>query len=104
MVTDISIWDKINLQKYIYLISVYLKDEITSDDFVEFFLHLRREDSYWMSSSFDNRINFIMDTIFMDIDEYTPEELLDSENEYYIDERELRVRLQKQLDCLNEFI
>ena len=50
MVKSIKFLDKINLQKYIYLIRVYLSNEITASCFVKYFLQIRREDTYWLTS------------------------------------------------------
>jgi beta-N-acetylglucosaminidase len=104
MVNDIKFLDKINLQKYVYLISVFLSNKITAATFVEYFLQIRREDRYWMTSSFDDDVNRIMDAMFLDIDEYNPEELYDPDDKFNIDEDELRRRLKDKLSILNRLI
>lgn len=104
MVTDMKFLDKINLQKYIYLISVFLSNKITDTVFVEYFLQIRREDTYWLTSSFDEEINNIMDEIFLDVDEYNPEELYDPDDKFNINEDELKRRLGDKLSLLNKLI
>ena len=104
MVSGVKHLGKINLQKYIYLISIFLSDKITASVFVEYFLQIRREDTYWMTSSFDDEVNHIMDAIFLDIDEYNPEELYDPNDKFNINENELRMRLDSKLSVLNRLI
>jgi hypothetical protein len=104
MVNGVKLLDKINLQRYIYLISIFLSDKITASVFVEYFLQIRREDTYWMTSSFDDEVIRIMDAIFLDIDEYNPEELYDPNDKFNINENELRMRLDSKLSVLNRLI
>lgn len=104
MVNGIKLLDKINLQKYIYLISVFLSNEIIASALVGHFLQVRREDTYWLTSSFDDEINRILDEIFLDIDEYNPEELYDPNDKFNINENELRRRLDDKLTVLNTLI
>jgi hypothetical protein len=104
MVNGMKLLDKINLQRYIYLISIFLSDKITASVFVEYFLQIRRADTYWMTSSFDDEVNRIMDAIFLDIDEYNPEELYDPNDKFNINENELRMRLDSKLSALNRLI
>jgi len=104
MVSGVKLLDKINLQKYIYLISIFLSDKITDSVFVEYFLQIRREDTYWMTSSFDDEVNHIMDAIFLDIDEYNPEEFYDPNDKFNINVNELRMRLDGNLSVLNRII
>lgn len=104
MVNSIKLLDKINLQRYIYLIGIFLSDKVTASVFVEHFLQIRREDTYWLTSSFDDEVNYIMDSIFLDIDEYNPEELYDPNDKFNISESELRKRLDGKLSVLNSLI
>ncbi len=104
MVNGIKFLDKINLQKYVYLINVFLSNEITASYFVEYFLQIRREDTYWLTSSFDDEVNRIMDAIFLDIDEYNPDELYDPDDKFNINESELRSRLMDKLSVLSKLI
>jgi len=104
MVNGIKFLDKINLQKYVYLISVFLSNEITTSYFVEHFLQIRREDTYWLTSSFDDEVNSIMDAIFLDIDEYNPDELYDPDDKFNINESELKNRLMDKLSVLSKLI
>lgn len=104
MVKSVKILDKINLQKYIYMISIFLSGEISASVFLECFLQIRREDKYWMISSFDEKINRIMDSIFLDLDEYNPEEFYDPNDQFNINEDELKTRLGVKVSILNELI
>ncbi len=93
MVNGIKLLDKINLQRYIYLIGIFLSDKIPASVFIRHFLQIRREDTYWLTSSFDDEVNRIMDAFFLGIDEYNPEELYDPNNKFNINENKLRRRL-----------
>ncbi|MEN5377912.1 colicin immunity domain-containing protein [Sphingobacterium kitahiroshimense] len=104
MVNYIKLLDKINFQKYIYLIDVFLSNEITVSCFLQHFLQTRREDNYWLTSSFDDEVNSIMDSIFLDIDEYNPEELYDPSDGFNINEEELRIRLDNKVSLLKKLI
>lgn len=104
MVNNVKLLDKINLQKYIYLISVFLSKDISTSTFVEYFLQIRREDEYWLTSKFDEEISNIMDSIFLDIDEYNPEELFDPYDKFNIDESELKLRLESKLSSIKALI
>lgn len=104
MVNDIKFLDKINLQKYIYLINAFLANKIDASFFVEYFLQIRRDDTYWLTSSFDDEVNHIMDAIFLDIDEYNPDELYDPNDKFNINEDDLRIRLSEKLSLLNRLI
>ncbi|RYU90153.1 hypothetical protein EWM62_11470 [Mucilaginibacter terrigena] len=84
--------DRIHLQKYIYLMDQFLNDTIGAELFDTIFIQLRREDNYWMSGSFDYLTQKILDTYFLDIDEYTPVHLFEKNDSYNIDEEELKRR------------
>ena len=103
MVKEIKLLDKIHLQKYIYLITSFLSDKIQASAFEEFFILIRRDDSYWLSSSFDDAIGRTLDPIFLDVDEYNPDELYDPNDQFNINENELRKRLTDKLSVLNSF-
>lgn len=100
MVVQISFLDKVHLQKYLFIVNSYLDNSITVSDFVEIFLDIRREDNYWLKSSFDVRVNKILDSMFLDIDEFTPPELFDPADKFNIDENELRQRLNTAVSAL----
>lgn len=104
MVNDIKLLDKINLQKYIYLIEMFLSDKINASMFEEYFLSVRREDKYLMSSSFEDKVNQIMDTMFLDVDEYNPDEFYGPNDKFNINEEELRSRLSRHLALLKNLI
>ncbi|SEO88126.1 self-protective colicin-like immunity [Mucilaginibacter gossypiicola] len=84
--------DKIHLEKYIELITQFLNKQISAKDFETRFLSERREDKYWMSGLFNKDVGQILDTLFLDIDEFTPDELYAENDLYAINEAELRSR------------
>ena len=99
-----NILDKIHLQKYFFVINAYLLKEIEVSEFETIFLKLRREDSYWLSSSFNNEIGSTMDSIFLDIDQFSPDELYDPDDKYNINEKELKERLKDKISILKAFL
>jgi len=62
-----------NFQKYLDLIRGFLSNEITASVFETRFLQLRREDSLWIKSGFDHKAYRILDTLFLEVDEYVPD-------------------------------
>lgn len=104
MKTTIAESDTTNVRKYVQLIEDYLTDRIHVAQFESDFLQIRRDDSYWMSGSFSDTIGRVLNTIFLDVDEYTPDELYNPNDEFTINEQELRSRLQKNLLKLQTII
>ena len=104
MENDIKLLDIVQLQKYIYLIELFVSNQIEANIFDHLFIQIRRDDSYWMSSEFDRRIEEILNTFFLDIDEFSPDELLDPNNKFNINEAELRKRANKTLIKLKELL
>lgn len=104
MKTTIAESDTTNVRKYVQLIEDYLTDRIHVAQFESDFLQIRRDDSYWMSGSFSDTIERVLNTIFLDVDEYTPEELYDPDDTFNINEQELRVRLHDNLQKLKTII
>eukprot|EP01132_Coremiostelium_polycephalum_P005883 gene5883-7323_t len=70
-------------------------DKIDPSDFETAFLQIRRDDSYLLSGLFNKKILKILDTFFLDLDEYNPEELFDSNDKFNINENELKKRALK---------
>ncbi|QQT29463.1 hypothetical protein I6I99_19250 [Sphingobacterium multivorum] len=93
-----------NFQKYLDLIRGFLSKEITSSVFETRFLQLRREDSQWMKSFSDHKGYRILDTLFLDVDEYVPDELYDLRDQFNINELELRKRLSAHLILLEQIL
>ena len=89
--------DEIHLKKYIDLLSMFISEEITVSEFETLFFKIRRDDTYWLSGQFSKNIGKILDTLFLDISDYTPEELFDSNDSINIDLIELRKRVIKAL-------
>ena len=101
MVDEQKYLDAIQIQKYLNLISQFLSREISSDVFERSFLETRRNDSYWMSGSFEKSISQILDSFFLDVDEYVPDDLYDDTNKFNINENKLRERAKNTLERLH---
>jgi hypothetical protein len=99
-----TLLDKIHLQKYIYLIKQFIDGHVKADEFETTFLQVRRNDNYWMSGSFSEDINQTLDTFFLDVDEYTSENLFEDDAKYEINETELKKRAFKTLNSLIDTI
>ena len=103
MVDQASLMDKVHLQKYIYVMKLFLSKKMAASVFEEIFLQIRNDDSYWMSGSFEPEVGKIMDTFFLDVSDYAPDELYDSKDPNDINEAELYRRAGDVLSKLNEF-
>jgi hypothetical protein len=97
---DLNLIDKIHLQKYIYLLSLFINNEIEPSVFEHLFLQIRREDNYWLKGQFNERVSKILDTFFLDVDSYNPNDLFDPEDPFNINEIELKKRANETLDKL----
>ena len=104
MVKDFKLLDKIHLQKYIYMISLFVSQKISASDFEIFFLQIRNEDNYWLSNSFDKKIGKLLDTFFLDISDYTPDDLYDPNDPNDINEVELRKRAKDILEVFHRIV
>jgi hypothetical protein len=100
MVNEKEIIDRMHLQKYIFLIGSFLQKKIDVASFEKIFLKVRHEDSYWMSGLFEEKTNRTLDSIFLDIDEFNPDELYDPSDVFNINESELRDRLTNKMFLL----
>lgn len=96
--------DKIHLQKYIYLLGLFVSNQIDISSFEDLFLKIRREDNYWLSGLFNNKIGKVLDSLFLDVDEYTPDCLFDPNNKFTINETELKKRASESLNTLKKII
>jgi len=93
MVDEKNILDRVCVQKYVYLIDLILSAAI----FDLCFIQVRRKDEYWLTGELDERFSEILNTTFLDVDEYAPSELYDPNSKFNIDETELKNRLEKHL-------
>lgn len=84
--------------------TIFLENKIESSIFEENFLHIRRNDTYLFSSLYDENICSILDTMFLDVDEYCSEEQYDPDYKFNINEAELRKRIEEHLSLLNKFL
>jgi hypothetical protein len=101
---DIKLLDKIHLQKYIYLLNLFVSNQIDVSMFEDLFLQIRREDNYWLSGLFNKEIEKVLDTLFLDIDEYTTDDLFNPNDKFSINETELRKRASEALNKLNSAV
>ncbi|MDR0516484.1 MAG: colicin immunity domain-containing protein [Fibromonadaceae bacterium] len=104
MVERAKLLDRIHLQKYTYMISQLILKEITAKEFQTLFLKIRREDYYWLSGSFEESTVKILDTFFLDVDEYAPDDLYDPDDPYNINEEELYIRAESTLKKLKRAV
>ena len=104
MGNEIKLLDKVQVQKYIYIIELFVLNQIEGNIFDDLYIQIRRDDSYWMSGAFDRRIEEILSTFFLDIDEYAPDELFDPNDKFNINEAELRKRANEVLIKLKKLI
>lgn len=92
MVNENKILDKIHLQKYIYLLSLFVSRDIQASEFETLFLKIRREDPYLMNGLFNDKAGTLLGTFFLDVDEFTSDELYDPSDAFNINEVEFRKR------------
>jgi hypothetical protein len=104
MVNDISFKDEVEMDIYIYIIELFISKQINATVFDELFIQIRSKDTYWMSGAFDKRIGKILDSFFLDIDEYNPDELYDPNDKFNINGDELRIRAIETLTKLKELV
>jgi hypothetical protein len=103
MVKQVKLLDKINVQKYIYLTTLFISEEISTNEFETTFLHIRRNDEYLFKGLFGGEIEQILGTFFLDVSDYTSVELWTPEFEgFSIDEAELRKRAVETIRKLKE--
>jgi len=100
----VSILDKVHLQKYIYVIDLFMSKQIEASDFENLFLQIRREDNYWFSGLFDEKAEKVLNTLFLDISDYAPDSLFDPNDSFDINENTLRERARIAFDKLNTLI
>ncbi len=96
--------DKIHVQKYIYLLTLFVSGKIDASILENLFLQIRREDSYWLSGQFNEKILTVLNAFFLDVDEYNPDDLFDPSDKFNIDQVELTKRANKALEGLSGLI
>nr|WP_294875441.1 colicin immunity domain-containing protein [uncultured Pedobacter sp.] len=113
MVNDIKLLDKIHLQKYLYLLSLLCSGKIEVSEFEQVFLQIKAQDEYWLLGKFDERIGKVLDTLYLDVRDYSLDYLYDrddfinvnlidfNENEVKIRAKEAFQKLQK-LQSINK--
>ncbi len=101
---DIKLLDKVHVQPYIYLFTLLISNQIEATVFETLFLQVRREDKYWFSGQFDERVSGILDRFFLDVDAYVPGDLFNSNDKLDIDEVEFRKRAGNTLSKLKDLM
>ena len=96
--------DRIYVQQYIYLLTMLENKEVTADEFESLFLHIRREDTHLMTGQFDDTIERILGTLFLDVNDYAPAHLFDPTDKFDISAVDLEGRARKALMLLNAYI
>ncbi|MDX2246330.1 MAG: colicin immunity domain-containing protein [Bacteroidia bacterium] len=99
-----NLLDKIHLQKYIYLLSLFHSEKIETALFENLFLQIRREDNYWLSGKFHENVSKVLDTFFLDVDAYNPDELFDLNDKFNINEVDLKKRASETLKKLSDWL
>ena len=102
MVNDIKLLDKIHLQKYLYLLLLLSSGKIEMAEFEQLFLEIKAQDEYWLSGMFDERIRKVLDTLYLDVRDYSLDYLYDPDdfvnvNLISFNEGELRRRAKEAL-------
>jgi len=77
---NIKLSDKIHLQKYLYLLSLLCSAKIEMAEFEQLFLEIKAQDQYWLLGKFDERIGKVLDTLYLDIRDYSLDYLYDPDD------------------------
>jgi len=104
---NIKLIDKMHLQKYLYLLSLLCSGKIEVSEFEQVFLQIKSQDEYWLSGMFDERIGKVLDTLYLDIRDYSLDYLYDRNdfiNVNLIDfnENEVKIRVREALQKLQK--
>jgi hypothetical protein len=107
MANEIKLLDKIHLQKYLYLLSLLCSGKIEVSEFEQVFLKIKSQDEYWLSDMFDERVGKVLDTLYLDIRDYSLDYLYDPNdfvnvNLISFNEGELRNRAKEALRKLKD--
>jgi len=108
MANDIKLSDKIHLQKYFYLLSLLCSEKIEAPEFESVFMQIRAQDEYWLSGKFDEKISKILDTLYLDVRDYSLDYLYDRNdfinvNLISFNESEVKIRAEEALKKLKSF-
>nr|WP_294875772.1 colicin immunity domain-containing protein [uncultured Pedobacter sp.] len=104
---NIKLLDKIHLQKYLYLLSLLCSGKIEVPEFEQVFLQIKSQDEYWQSGKFDERIGKVLDTLYLDVRDYSLDYLYERDdfiNVNLIDfnENEVKIRVREALQKLRK--
>ena len=97
---EMKIIEQIHLQKYIYLLNLFIEKHIEITLFENIFLKIRSEDNFWLEGYFTKDVSKVLDAFFLDVDEYCPVNLYDPSDKFNINEVELRKRAMNTLNRL----
>lgn len=85
--------DKKAIAKYMEIINQFIDQSIDVSKFESKFIEMRRSDKYWLSGFFNKNVEEILDTLFLDVSDYTPKELYEPNDAFNINEEELYKRV-----------
>nr|WP_294877028.1 colicin immunity domain-containing protein [uncultured Pedobacter sp.] len=102
---NIKLSDKMHLQKYLCLLSLLCSGKIEVSEFEQVFLQIKSQDEYWLTGMFDERIGKVLDTLYLDVRDYSLDYLYDRNdfiNVNLIDfnENEVKIRAKEALQKL----
>lgn|GEM_PF-803321 len=80
MINEIKLLDKIHLQKYLHLFSMLNSGKIEIAEFEQLFLEIKSQDEYGQLGKFDERIGKVLDTLYLDIRDYSLAYLYDPDD------------------------
>jgi len=80
MINEITLLDKIHLQKYLHLLLMLNSEKIEMGEFEQLFLEIKSQDEYWQLGKFDERIGKVLDTLYLDIRDYSLDYLYDPDD------------------------
>ena len=108
MANGIKLTDKIHLQKYLYLLSLLCSAKIEVPEFESVFISIRAQDEYWLSGEFDEKIEKVLDTLYLDVRDYSLDYLYDRKdivnvNLISFNEGEVKIRAEEALKKLKTF-
>ncbi|MEM6379095.1 MAG: colicin immunity domain-containing protein [Bacteroidota bacterium] len=86
------------------MIDLFLHNKLPVNEFEQLFLEIRREDTFLFSGNFDEQVESLLSTLFLDVSDYAPPHLFDPTSAIDLNEQELRKRLIKHYEVLQGMI
>ncbi|WP_394367890.1 colicin immunity domain-containing protein [Pedobacter panaciterrae] len=96
------------MKKYLYLLSLLCSEKIEVPEFESVFVQIRAQDEYWLSGKFDEKIGKVLDTLYLDVRDYSLDYLYDCNdfvnvNLISFNEGEVKSRAEEALKKLKAF-